>query len=326
MAEHFRDQHARHDHHGHHDHGAHHGHHEQHGHHDQHGHLGHQDQHGRGDHHGHQHGDTPEQEHNRHLRETERHIEQHLRKNPHNFKHVFHDLEELRKDHPHEFHRDLQKINEDLHKKGLLPHLRLIEDDHVTKHHKVKHDYEVVSDDKQNPKGNHTVVSSSRHAPHESERLKHIYRSMRYDHGHYNGFNQSAEANGGANGGFDTHAVGGNVPDGARKELIDRALELAGVPVTPENEAAVNKIVTRESSWNPNITNNWDSNARAGHPSTGLMQTIPSTFHQYALPGLNSNIHDPLSNLVAGIRYAEARYGGHGMSGVAKVASRPGGY
>lgn len=276
-------------------------------------------------HHEHHH-DNPEHAHNQHLRETERQIEQHLKHHPHNFKHVFEDLEHLRKQHPHEFHRDLQKINEDLHKKGLLPHLRLIEDDHVTKHHKIKHDYEVVSDDKQNPKGNHTVVSSSRHAPHESERLKRAYQSMRYDHGHYNGFNQSAEANGGADGGFDRHAVGGHVPDGARKELIDRALELAGVPVTPENEAAVNKIVSRESSWNPNITNNWDSNARAGHPSTGLMQTIPSTFHQYALPGLDTNIHDPLSNLVAGIRYAEARYGGHGMSGVAKVASRPGGY
>ncbi|CAN5495447.1 hypothetical protein BH10CYA1_BH10CYA1_24550 [soil metagenome] len=311
------------DHHTHRDHHAQHGHHDQNGHHDQHGHHeqhGHHDQHGQ---HGHL---TSAQLHNQHLRESERHIEQHLKHNPHDFKHVFQDIEHLRKQHPHEFHRDLQQINEDLHKKGLLPHLRLIEDDHVGKHHKVHHDYEVVSDDKQNPKGNGTVVSTSRHAPHESERLRKAYHSMHYGGGHYNGFHQSAESGGGANGGFDTHAVGGHVPDGARKELIDKALELAGVPVTPENEAAVNKIVSRESSWNPNITNNWDSNARAGHPSTGLMQTIPSTFHQYALEGLNSNIHDPLSNLVAGIRYAEARYGGHGMSGVAKVASRPGGY
>ncbi|HEY9717097.1 MAG TPA: transglycosylase SLT domain-containing protein [Trichormus sp.] len=96
--------------------------------------------------------------------------------------------------------------------------------------------------------------------------------------------------------------------------------------MTAQNEAAVNKIVQRESGWNPNITNNWDSNARAGHPSTGLMQTIPSTFKQYAIEGYNTNIHDPLSNLVAGIRYAQARYARGGESGVAVVASRSGGY
>ena len=56
----------------------------------------------------------------------------------------------------------------------------------------------------------------------------------------------------------------------------------------------------------------------------GWFISRPSRFP--SLPGLDTNIHDPLSNLVAGIRYAEARYGGHGMSGVAKVASRPGGY
>ena len=285
----------------------------------------HHDHHHDHPHHSNSHANA-EQLHTQHVNETERRIEQHLKHNPHDFKHVYEDIEHLRRQHPKEFNKDLEKINEDLHKKGFLPHLKLVEDEHVDKHHHVQHDYEVVSDDSQNPNGNKTVVSTSRHAPHESERLRRAYGSMHYNHGHYNGFNQSAEAGGGANGGFDSHAVGDNVPVGARKELIDKALELAGIPVTPENEAAVNKIVTRESSWNPNITNNWDINAKEGHPSTGLMQTIPSTFHRYALPGLDTNIHDPLSNLVAGIRYAEARYGGHGMSGVAKVASRPGGY
>jgi SLT domain-containing protein len=56
------------------------------------------------------------------------------------------------------------------------------------------------------------------------------------------------------------------------------------------------------------------------------MQTIPKTFEKFALPGYNTNIHDPLSNLVAGIRYAQHQYGHHGMSGVAYVAGRSGGY
>ena len=71
----------------------------------------------------------------------------------------------------------------------------------------------------------------------------------------------------------------------------------------------MNLIIQHESGWNPNAINKTDSNARAGYPSQGLMQTIPSTFHKYALPGYNSNITDPLSNMVAGIRYAKARYG-----------------
>ena len=264
--------------------------------------------------------------HTAHLHQTEHRIERYLSHNGHDFRHVFHEIDHLRQQHPHQFRQDLAQLNHDLHKKGFLPHLTLIEDDRLGRHHRVLHGFDVVADDRRNPKGNHTIVSTTRHRPTESEELKNAYHSMPYEHGKYNGFDQSVEAAGGADGGYDKHAVGGKIPTGARKDLIDQALKLAGVPVTPQNEAAVNKIVIRESGWNPNITNNWDSNARAGHPSTGLMQTIPATFHKYALPGMNQNIHDPLSNLVAGIRYAEARYGGHGMSGVAKVASRAGGY
>lgn len=272
------------------------------------------------------HGSSVRNRHQDDIHLAEEHIEHHLSHHAHDFKHVFKELDHLRNLHPRGIQQDLVQINADLHKKGFLPHLHIIQDDRVGKNRHVNNGFSVVADDKQNPKGNHTEVSTSHDQPHEPEAVKKEYHSMHYKHGHYNGFKQSAEVNGGGNGGFDKHAVGGHVPEGARKELIDKALKLAGIPMTPENEAAVNKIVTRESGWNPNTTNNWDSNAKAGHPSTGLMQTIPGTFQKYALPGMNDNIHDPLSNLVAGIRYAETRYGGHGMSGVAKVASRPGGY
>jgi hypothetical protein len=98
------------------------------------------------------------------------------------------------------------------------------------------------------------------------------------------------------------------IPTGQHKTLIDQALQLANQPVNSANEAAVNTIVSHESSWKANAINKTDSNAAAGHPSQGLMQTIPSTFATYAISGYNSNIDDPLSNLIAGIRYAVHTY------------------
>lgn len=98
-------------------------------------------------------------------------------------------------------------------------------------------------------------------------------------------------------------------PEG-RRNLMIQALQLSQVAQpTEENIRDLNTIVERESSWDPGVTNTTDSNARAGRASTGLMQTIPTTFQENALPGYDSNINDPLSNLIAGIRYAVRRYG-----------------
>lgn len=119
-----------------------------------------------------------------------------------------------------------------------------------------------------------------------------------------------------------TAGGGGPIPTGAHLALIQAALNLAGVADTPANEAAVNTIVNFESGWNPNAINLTDSNAKAGHPSQGLMQTIPSTFAGHAIPGYNTNIDDPLSNLIAGIRYAVGQYGSlTNVPGVRNVAS-----
>jgi SLT domain-containing protein len=45
-----------------------------------------------------------------------------------------------------------------------------------------------------------------------------------------------------------------------------------------------------------------------GEHATGLMQTLPSTFREYALPG-HTNIYNPVDNMIAAIRYILARYG-----------------
>jgi SLT domain-containing protein len=118
----------------------------------------------------------------------------------------------------------------------------------------------------------------------------------------------------------------GAIPAGAHLGLIAQALALAGQPVTPSYEADINTVIVHESGWDPNIINKWDSNWRAGHPSEGLMQTVIGTFDEYALPGHNTNIFDPISNIIAGIRYAVARYGSIGnIPGIVSLA-RGGGY
>ncbi len=71
----------------------------------------------------------------------------------------------------------------------------------------------------------------------------------------------------------------------------------------------VKNMIMKESSGNPKAINNWDSNAKKGTPSKGLMQTIDSTFKAHALPGYNQDVYDPISNIIAGIRYAQNRYG-----------------
>jgi hypothetical protein len=72
--------------------------------------------------------------------------------------------------------------------------------------------------------------------------------------------------------------------------------------------AAIEARAMTESSGNPSAVNNWDSNALAGTPSEGLMQTIVPTFNTYALPG-HTDIWNPVDNILAAVRYANATYG-----------------
>ena len=86
-----------------------------------------------------------------------------------------------------------------------------------------------------------------------------------------------------------------------------QALQMLGQPAGMLN--TVLRRMNQESGGNPNAINNWDSNAKAGMPSQGLMQTIPGTFHAYAGPFASKPITDPLANIYAGLNYAIHRYG-----------------
>jgi hypothetical protein len=113
-----------------------------------------------------------------------------------------------------------------------------------------------------------------------------------------------------------TGAATGTPPTGNVASWIAKAMQVAGVS-GPAWTNGLNLIIQHESTGNPNATNNWDSNAAAGHPSQGLMQEIPSVFQSNAMPGYNSNILDPVSNIIAGIRYIQSRY--HGIANVPGV-------
>ncbi|MCX4750895.1 hypothetical protein OG455_41175 [Kitasatospora sp. NBC_01287] len=95
------------------------------------------------------------------------------------------------------------------------------------------------------------------------------------------------------------------------------AVQATGVPTSwiPDLET----IGMHESSNNPNAANNWDSNAAAGDPSRGIMQTIMSTFLAYHQAGTANNIFDPTANIASAINYIKARY--HDVTNVPGIKS-----
>lgn len=122
-----------------------------------------------------------------------------------------------------------------------------------------------------------------------------------YDHVHLNGVKdpQNTQISG--------DSVGGSGVERWRNVAI-RALKMTGQYSAGNLNALLNQMRT-ESNGNPKAINLWDPNAMKGTPSKGLMQVIDPTFRAYAMPGFNSNIYDPLSNILASIRYAIATYG-----------------
>ncbi len=103
---------------------------------------------------------------------------------------------------------------------------------------------------------------------------------------------------------------------------VKMVLSQLGLPAS--DLALVLHRIKVESGGNPNAINLWDSNAQAGHPSQGLMQTIPGTFAAYAGPYKSRGITDPLASIYAGLNYATQRYGANwrkALSGVQGYAT-----
>lgn len=102
------------------------------------------------------------------------------------------------------------------------------------------------------------------------------------------------------------------------RPLVEKLLREKGHPLSLTG--SVLRRMNQESGGDPNAINLWDSNAAAGIPSKGLMQTIDPTFQAYKDPGYD-NIWAPEDNLRASMNYAVATYGG-----LAAAYDRAGGY
>jgi hypothetical protein len=135
----------------------------------------------------------------------------------------------------------------------------------------------------------------------------------------YDKYNSAADraASGGISGG------GGGPVSGNVNSWLQQALSVTGQDASVLPYLAT--IVQHESSGNPGAINNYDSNAKAGHPSKGLMQTIDSTFNQYSMAG-HKDIWNPVDNAIAAINYAVARYGSLGNVPGIKSLANGGGY
>ncbi|WP_436684529.1 NlpC/P60 family protein [Lactiplantibacillus plantarum] len=107
------------------------------------------------------------------------------------------------------------------------------------------------------------------------------------------------------------------------KQDVIKALKKNGFEASASQVSAWMKVIARESNGDPSVVNNWDSNAKMGMPSMGLVQTIRPTFEAYKFPGHNNPLNG-YDDLLAGIHYMKAKYGS-GPSAFARV-SGPEGY
>lgn len=98
----------------------------------------------------------------------------------------------------------------------------------------------------------------------------------------------------------------GGAASGSLADWVKAALKLTH---QPESLApGLIRAAKAESGGNPRAVNNWDINAKLGHPSKGVMQMIDGTFNAYKLPG-HDNIWNPVDNTAAAIMYMIKHYG-----------------
>lgn len=103
------------------------------------------------------------------------------------------------------------------------------------------------------------------------------------------------------------------------KEILPKVFKAMGITdATAQGhwKTGITTCAERESSFNLNAVNAWDTNAsgpvqKDGHPlncSRGLMQTIPSTFAAYHQSGTSDDIYDGVANVCAAMNYVMGRY------------------
>ncbi|MFF2852692.1 peptidoglycan DD-metalloendopeptidase family protein [Streptomyces sp. NPDC058001] len=107
--------------------------------------------------------------------------------------------------------------------------------------------------------------------------------------------------------------------------VVQQALGQVGQSLSLVNTTL--RRMNQESGGNPRAVNLWDSNAKAGHPSVGLLQVIRGTFERFAGKYRNTGPFmygvsvDPMANIYASMKYALKTYGS-----LSRAYNRPGGY
>lgn len=91
--------------------------------------------------------------------------------------------------------------------------------------------------------------------------------------------------------------------------VIKSAARLLHFHIAGWQIAKLLRQIQTESGGREVITNNWDSNAAAGHPSQGLLQFIPSTFNKWAV-GKYRDINKGFDQILAAIN--ALNHGGEG--------------
>ncbi|KPG47288.1 hypothetical protein [Mycobacteroides immunogenum] len=94
---------------------------------------------------------------------------------------------------------------------------------------------------------------------------------------------------------------------------IDKYGAQYGIQNSKAWEDAIVRQIDTESHGNPGAVNNWDSNAKAGHPSKGLLQFIPSTFNANNVTG--GDFMDPDAQIAAVLPYVSRKYGMNSVGG-----------
>ena len=115
--------------------------------------------------------------------------------------------------------------------------------------------------------------------------------------------------------------IGGNGP--ISESLVKRAASKMHVSVSAGDIAHILNVIQHESGGNARAINLWDSNAKAGHPSKGILQFIDGTFLHYAMPG-HHDIWKPFDQLLAMFNdttwRSDLTLGGWGPSGGRRYA------
>lgn len=116
--------------------------------------------------------------------------------------------------------------------------------------------------------------------------------------------------------------IGGDGP--VSESLIKRAASKMHVSVSAGDIAHILNVIQHESGGNARAINLWDSNAKAGHPSKGILQFVDGTFLHYAMPG-HHDIWKPFDQLLAMFNdttwRSDLTLGGWGPSGGRRYAN-----